>query len=87
MSTRIYLGNLSFSTTEETLSSLFAPFGGSESVSIVKDKLTGASKGFGFAELPDSAQSEKAIAVLNGKEIDGRKIRVSLAVDKKKPLN
>ena len=83
MSTKIYLGNLSFSTTEETLSSLFDSFGGTESVSIVKDKVTGASKGFGFAELPEGAQTEKAIAALNGKEVDGRKIRVNLAMDKK----
>ncbi len=75
----IYVGNLSFSTTEEELKEMFAPFGQVDSVSIIKDKFSGRSRGFGFVEMPDSSQGQAAIADLNGKETDGRALKVNEA--------
>lgn len=74
---RIYAGNLSFSTTEENLENEFGKFGNVLSVRIIKD-FNGASKGFGFIEMEDE-DAEKAIKNMNGKILDGRKIRVSVA--------
>ena len=82
---KIYIGNLSFSTTEERLSSIFGEYGEVASATIIKDKFTEMSKGFGFVEMPDDVSATSAISSLNGKEIDGRKIRVNEAVDKKRP--
>lgn len=79
---RIYIGNLSFDTTEEKLNGTFAAFGEVFSVSILTDKFTGRSKGFGFVEMPDDDAAFNAIRELNGKEIDDRKVRVSIAEDK-----
>lgn len=84
MSKKMYVGNLSFSTTEETLSKVFEPFGTVLSSTIIKDKVSGASKGFGFVEFDDEADAGKSIAVLNGKELDGRKIRVNFAEEKRR---
>lgn len=81
---RIYIGNLNFKTTEENLSEKFAEFGKVNSAEIIKDKTSGLSKGFGFVEMPDDTEAEKAIAGLKGKDIDGRKVRVSIAEDKPK---
>ena len=83
MAKKMYAGNLSFSTTEESLKSAFAAFGTVLSVSIIKDKVTGSSKGFGFVEYDDEADAQKAVSVLNGKELDGRKIRVNFAEEKR----
>lgn len=80
--TRIYIGNLSFKTTEELLTSQFSEFGTVEEVTILKDKFTGASKGFGFVNMQDEDAAFNAIRSLNGTMLDGRKIRVSLAEDK-----
>lgn len=81
---RIYIGNLNFKTTEENLSEKFSQFGKVESVEIIKDKNSGLSKGFGFIEMNDDKEAEKAIFSLNGKDIDGRKVRVSVAEEKPK---
>ncbi len=81
---KIYIGNLSFSTTEERLSSIFGEYGEVASATIIKDKFTEMSKGFGFVEMPDDACATSAISSLDGKEIDGRKVRVNEAVDKKR---
>ena len=81
---RIYIGNLNFKTTEENLTEKFAQFGEVTSATIIKDKTSGLSKGFGFVEMPNDDDAEKAIAGLKGKDIDGRKVRVSIAEDKPK---
>lgn len=78
MSTRIYVGNLSYKTTENDLASLFEQVGQVDSVNIITDRDTGRSKGFGFVEM-GSDDAEKAIAELNGKEIDGRSLTVNEA--------
>lgn len=81
---RIYIGNLNFKTSEENLSEKFSQFGTVLSVQIIKDKTSGISKGFGFVEMPDDEEAQKAIANLNGKDFDGRKVRVSVAEEKPK---
>ena len=78
MSKKIYVGNLAFQTTETELSDLFTPFGEVESVSIITDRDTGRSKGFGFVAMNDD-QATKAIAELNGKELNGRALTVNEA--------
>jgi RNA recognition motif-containing protein len=75
----IYVGNLSFTTTEEELRSLFESFGQVTSASILKDKFTDKSRGFGFVEMPEKEQAENAIQSLNGKEFNGRGLRVTEA--------
>lgn len=79
---RIYIGNLSFNTTEDKLTEVFSGFGEVLSASIIKDKTTGLSKGFGFIEMPEDDGAFKAIKELNGKDLDGRKVRISIAEDK-----
>lgn len=81
MSTKIYIGNLSFSTTEETLQNKFELFGTIESVSIIRDKNTQMSKGFGFVEMEDEIAANKAVSSLHGTMIDSRKVRVNIARD------
>ena len=66
MSTKIYIGNLSFSTTEETLQNKFESFGTIERVSIIRDKNTQMSKGFGFVEMEDEIAANKAVSSLHG---------------------
>ncbi len=83
MAKKLYVGNLSYSTTEESLGGLLAQFGEVVSTAVIKDRATGQSKGFGFVELADEAAAEKAIAELNGKEFEGRRIRVNEAEEKK----
>jgi len=75
---KIYVGNLSFQTTESDLSDLFARFGAVEAVSIITDRDTGRSKGFGFVTM-DEENAEKAIASLNGSEHNGRALTVNEA--------
>lgn len=83
MSSKLYVGNLSYSTTENGLKDLFAQAGTVNSASIITDRRTGRSKGFGFVEMSSPEEAQKAIDTLNGKELDGRNIRV----DEAKPLN
>jgi RNA recognition motif-containing protein len=78
MSKKIYVGNLSFRTTESELSSLFEQVGAVESVSIITDRDTGRSKGFGFVSMNDD-DADKAIAQFNGKEVGGRALTVNEA--------
>jgi cold-inducible RNA-binding protein len=78
MSKRIYVGNLSFQTTENDLTGLFEQSGQVESVSIITDRDTGRSKGFGFIEM-DSENADKAIAQFNGTELNGRSLTVNEA--------
>jgi RNA recognition motif-containing protein len=82
MSQKIYVGNLSYGTTEDTLSSTFSQYGEVLSSVIIKDRYTEQSKGFGFVEMTDADAANAAIATLNGKDIDGRRVRVNIAEDK-----
>lgn len=75
----IYVGNLSRDVREEDLQETFKAFGEVESVSIVKDKFTGESRGFGFVEMPAKAEAQAAIAELNGKDLKGRPLTVNEA--------
>lgn len=75
---KLYVGNLSYNTTDATLNDLFAPFGQVESARVITDRDSGASKGFGFVEM-SNADAQKAMGALNGREIDGRAIRVNEA--------
>jgi RNA recognition motif-containing protein len=75
----IYIGNLAFSTTEETLKELFIEFGEVDNVKVIKDRFTGRPKGFGFVEMPSNSEADQAIKGLNGKRIDGNNIKVNPA--------
>ena len=75
----IYIGNLSRTTTQETLRSLFEAYGTVSSVKIIMDKFTGQPRGFGFVTMPEQAEADAAIAALNGQEVDGRTIRANQA--------
>lgn len=79
---RLYIGNLSYNTTEETLRTLFSNYADVASVQIMKDRFTQQSKGFGFIEIEDEVKAERAIGGMNGKDVDGRRIRVSEAQEK-----
>lgn len=75
----IYVGNLSFDVSEEILQKTFEAFGQVSSASIVKDKYSGQSRGFGFVEMPDQNEARNAIASLNGKDLNGRQLNVNEA--------
>ena len=79
MAKKIYVGNLSFQTTEADVSEMFGNVGQVESVQIITDRDTGRSKGFGFVQMTDDAAAEKAIAAFNGKEVNGRQLTVNEA--------
>jgi RNA recognition motif-containing protein len=79
MSTKLYVGNLSFNTSNEDLQELFGQAGTVESVNIVEDRDTGRSRGFGFVEMSSKEEGAAAIEQLNGKEIDGRSLTVNEA--------
>jgi RNA recognition motif-containing protein len=79
MSKKIYVGNLSFNTDDTQLNSIFSPFGTVSSARVIKDKFTDRSRGFGFVEMDNNEEADKAIAALNGKEVDGRALKVSEA--------
>ncbi len=79
MSTKLYVGNLSFNTSNEDLQELFGQAGTVESVNIVEDRDTGRSRGFGFVEMSSKEEGTAAIEQLNGKEIDGRALTVNEA--------
>lgn len=79
MAKKLYVGGLSYNTTEETLKELFAQAGTVESVTIITDKISGRSKGFGFVEMSTEKEAQSAIETLNGKELDGRNITVNEA--------
>ena len=79
MEKKLYVGNLSYSTSDSGLESLFGTVGTVLSASVVMDRETGRSKGFGFVEMADQAAAQAAIDQLNGKELDGRAIKVAEA--------
>jgi len=76
---KIYVGNLNFRSTDETLRDLFAEYGQVNSATIVMDRHTGRSRGFGFVEMEDDNAAMTAIEALNGKDFDGRVINVNEA--------
>jgi cold-inducible RNA-binding protein len=75
----IYVGNLSYDTTEEELRKEFEAFGKVDSVNVIKDKFTDKSRGFAFVEMANDAEAKAALAALNGKDIKGRQLAVSEA--------
>ena len=75
----IYVGNLSYETTEEDLQQAFEGFGQVESVNVIKDKYSGRSKGFGFVEMPAKDEAQSAINELNDTELKGRTLKVNEA--------
>jgi RNA recognition motif-containing protein len=79
MSKNIYVGNLPFSTNDDDLGEIFQQYGAVISAKIIKDKFTDRSRGFGFVEMENDEEALKAISELNGKDIDGRTIKVSEA--------
>jgi RNA recognition motif-containing protein len=79
---KLYVGNLSKQITEAQFTDLLKPFGKAEKVGIAKDKATGESRGFGFAEFPDATEANAAIAGLNGKMVEGQALKVNEARSK-----
>lgn len=79
MSMKLYVGNLSFQTSSQELEDLFATFGTVESATVVEDRETGRSRGFGFVEMASQEDGAKAIADLDGKDFGGRDLKVSEA--------
>ena len=82
MAQKIYVGNMNYSTTEDSLKNLFSQYGQVVSVAVIKDRFTEQWKGFGFVEMEDAAAAEAAMGALNGTEFEGRRIRVNPAEDK-----
>lgn len=78
----IYVGNLSYGMTDADLEKLFSKFGAVSDSKIITDRETGRSKGFGFVEMPNQAEGEEAIKQLDGKEVEGRNIKVNVAKPK-----
>src|SRR5690242_676916 len=79
MATKLYVGNLSFQTTSDELRDHFAQIGSVESASVVEDRMTGRSRGFGFVEMATPEEAAAAIEQLNGKEFNGRNLTVNEA--------
>jgi RNA recognition motif-containing protein len=75
----IYVGNLNYNLSEDELEKVFTPYGEVTSVKIIRDKYTDQSKGFGFIEMANDADAQKAIDDLDGKEVKGRELRVNQA--------
>ena len=76
---RIYVGNLTFEVADRELESLFTPHGNVESATVISDRDTGRSKGFGFVEMPNNSEAEAAIGALNGQDTQGRALTVNEA--------
>jgi len=76
---KMYVGNLSFNTSESELQALFEPFGAVSSASLVMDRETGRPRGFGFVEMHNDAEAKAAMAALSGKNVDGRDLTVNEA--------
>lgn len=79
MGSRLYVGNLSYSTTEDKLRAAFEPYGTVASATIMLDRMSGRSRGFGFVEFANEADAKKAIEALNGADVDGRALTVNEA--------
>ena len=79
----IYIGNLDYKATEESLKSIFEKYGSVSEVKIITDKFTGSSKGFGFVVMDNNAEAKKAISELNGTTVENRQIIVNEARERK----
>lgn len=79
MSKNIYVGNMSYDTTADTLRELFEAYGVVEEVSVITDRATGRPRGFAFVEMADTEEANRAIAALDGQNVDGRTLRVNEA--------
>lgn len=84
MARRLYVGNLNFNTSEDTLRDAFGAFGTLKSVKIISDRDTGKSRGFGFVEFADDKEGTVAMNTMNGTEVDKRKLIVNEAHEKEK---
>jgi len=82
MEKKLYVGSLSYDTTEDSLKDLFSKAGTVDSVAVIVDKISGRSKGFGFVEMSSEEEAKKAIEMFNGKELDGR----TITVDEARPM-
>ena len=82
MAKKLYVGNLSYNTTDASLKAAFAPLGEVESASVISDKMTGRSRGFGFVNMVNDEEALAAIEKMNGADLEGRKLTVNEA----KPL-
>jgi len=83
MKTRLYVGNLNYRTTQERLINLFSPYGEVLSARMISDRETGKFRGFAFVEMATPEGAEAAIKALDGKEVDGRQMKVNEAQDRK----
>ncbi len=79
MATKLYVGGIPYATTEAALGDLFKKAGSVSSVSIIIDRMTGRSKGFGFVEMSNDNEAQEAIKMFNGQEFEGRKLTVNVA--------
>ncbi len=79
MESKLYVGNLSYSTTEDDLRTLFTQAGTVASVALIKDRDSGQSKGFAFVEMSNQVEAEKAISMFNGRQLGERELKVSMA--------
>ncbi len=82
MSKKLFVGNLSWNTTDDALHEAFAPFGEISEAKVITDRDTGRSRGFGFVTFTDDEAGEKAISAVDGTELDGRQIRVNEAQER-----
>jgi len=83
MAKKLYVGNLTFSVNDEELEKAFAEFGEILSAIVIKDRISGRSKGFGFVEFANDEDADKATEALNGTELSGREIRIDQARDQR----
>lgn len=79
MAKKLYIGGLSYDTSEDSLKEAFAQAGSVESANIIMDKISGRSRGFGFVEMSSDEEAQQAVEMWNGKELDGRKLTVNEA--------
>lgn len=84
---KLYIGNLSYSTTEEEIVELLSEYGTADSVQLIKDRHTGQSKGFGFIEMNDNSEADTAIKALNDSNFKGRKLKLNQAQPREKNRN
>lgn len=87
MAKKLYVGNMSYQTTEDQLEDLFSQFGTVLSANVIIDRMTNRSKGFGFVEMEDGDAADAAITALNNTEFDNREIRVNEALERKPNRN
>ncbi len=82
MAKKIYVGNMNYNTSEDTLRQLFAQYGEVVSVNVITDRYTGRAKGFGFVQMASEDAARAAMAALNGRDVDGRQLKVNEANEK-----